>query len=126
MGALRDMEKALAADEALAAKFTEALKGAGAAGARSDVEAIVLAAGAAGFELAPEDAEKELAEAQQLSQGDLEAVAGGVLDKDGEDSEGHENSCIATWHCFTALMHTKDSSNSSCCWSDYWCMLLEN
>ena len=124
MGTLKDMEKALAADGELAAKFAEALKGAGAAGAKSDVEAIVLAAGAAGFELAPEDVEKELAEAQQLSQSDLEEVAAGINGNDDNDEFGKELFCGVTWHCYTVYRHTYSESQEQSCWSDYQCIFV--
>ena len=121
MSALDDMEKALAADEDLAAKFSEALKDVKGAGAKSDVEAMVLAAKAAGFEVAPEDVEKELAGDQQLFPEDLEAIAGG-----GYDEYGNDDLCIASWHCYTALRHTEAEDKDVACWSDYLCTFASN
>ena len=117
------MKKALAANEALAAKYNEALKGAEAAGAQNDAEAIALAAKAAGFEIAPEDVEKGFAEAQPLSQDDLEAVAGGSYFTEYEVGEF----CIAVWHCYTALIHTEThDENDVACWSNNLCLAVNN
>ena len=130
---LMEMEAALAADSELAAKYKEALDGAKDAGAKSDVEALCLAAAAAGFELDPTEVEQSMADAANLSEEDLEAVTGGLADfsmgaeQDEElptDEFGHEASCVAVWHCLTAMLHTESNTKEIACWSDYSCAVL--
>ena len=134
---IEELEAALAADPELAAKYKEALEGAEEAGAKSDAEALCLAAAAAGFELTPAEVERDMADAMQLSEEDLEAVAGGLVDPtlqearnhdsdNVEDEFGHDGSCLVSWHCLTAMLHTSTASKEVSCWSDYHCVWLYN
>ena len=118
---MADLEKVLANDEALAAAYQEALSGAKDAGAQSDAEAIALAAKAAGVELTAEEVEQAAAATQELSDSDLETVSGGDFWSGSDDEYGHEDSCVAAWHCHVVLRHTDSESKTVSCWSDYAC-----
>ena len=121
---IKELESKLAADKEFAAKYKEALESAAAKGAKSDSEVISGAAKAIGFEITPEEIERSAAEAQELSDGDLEVVTGGT--EYPEDEYGHEFWCSVAWHCYTAFRHTDSESHDITCWSDYLCVFSEN
>ena len=121
-GKLKELEGRLAADATLKAKFDEALEAAAKAGAKSDPEVLSQAAAAIGTELSPEEIEAEAAAAEQLSDNDLDLVSGGYWFT-GKDSEGHDNDCLAAWHCYAALRHT-EGGDTTACWSDYHCLYV--
>ena len=140
-----NLQKTLLSDKNLAEKFREVLTGEVVNSSSSDTEAVRTAAAAIGVDISVDEAEKLLASGQQLSEDDLASVTGGVLipgrhphnnwdwKKDdpteaagGEDGYGHDNSCVAAWHCYAAMLHTDSNSSSTKCWSDYVCFSSGN
>ena len=132
---MAEFERMLKADGSLAQRYRQALEAVAAdtsCTAKSDAEAVSMAAAAAGVEVSAEEVERELAAAQALSVPDLAVVAGGMLPtgagatKVSEDEYGHDVGCIAAWHCYTALLHTGSDSGIEHCWSDYKCVFFSN
>ena len=117
---MKELEAVLAADESLAAKYKETIEKAEAAGAKSDSEAISMAAKAVGVEITAAEVESAVAAAQVLSDDDLDLVNGGE-DEVREDAYGHDKWCWGAWHCYTAALHTEDGNHEAACWSDYYC-----
>ncbi len=70
--------------------------------------------------------EKAAEEMEKLNLGKLENVAGGAEDplRWEEDEKGHDNWCVAAWHCYTAMLHTESESRWVSCWSDYNCKIF--
>ena len=116
---MAELEKMLAADEALAAKYEEALKAADAEGTLSLSEGIARAAAAVGYKISADEVEAESAELQKLSEDDLNAVAGGAFWLDEDDEHGHEASCAVAWHCNVVLLHTETQSTKVKCLQNY-------
>lgn len=121
---LKAFEEALKADEALLARFEEALKGV--TEAANDGEAVQKAAAQLGYELSMEDLEQAWAASQELDPTELEAVAGGQNE--------HSDWCIGSWFCFTVMKHTDvpdtgvgcaepwaRNNHTEACWGDYIC-----
>ena len=69
--------------------------------------------------------EREAAERAQLSEEDLDMVAGG-LPQLGTDDKDHDSRCFTVYCCFAALMHNSDADDNCTCWSDYKCILVNN
>ena len=135
---IAELEKALAADEALAAKFKEVLESDDVQGLGSDSEALAKAAAAVGIEVSPAEIERGVAQLQELSEDDLEAVAGGIWDT-GSAGDGHDGYCFTIYHCLTVLMHTSGdpegcvldygnnpTTDRESCWSDWSCVWANN
>ena len=120
---MKELEAVLAADESLAAKYKETIEKAEAAGAKSDSEAISMAAKAVGVEITASDVEAAMASAQVLSDDDLSLVAGGV-DYTQEDLDNRW--CWADFHCLATLRHDDDGNEVATCWSDYVCAFWSN
>ena len=69
---LKEFEETIKADEALRQRYEEALRGA------RDVEDVLKAVAQLGFELSRSELEQAWADAQQLDNAELDAVAGGL------------------------------------------------
>ena len=139
---LKDLDKKLADDKDLAAKFEQALKDAPLQGAANDAEVLVAAARAVGVQLTCEEAERAIAQAVTLSEQDLEQEAGGAptwrvegwdeVDWDRavdiiEDWVGYNDSiCGLIWNCYAAFMHSTRDDHNEACWSDYRCIWFNN
>jgi hypothetical protein len=121
---LAELKEALEADKEKAEKFEQALAGDECKACGSKAEAISLAAGAAGFEISPEELERATAEAQELDEVELKKVGGGGNAKDDEDEYGHDVWCWIGWHCYTVTLHTQTESKRASCWSNYDCVLV--
>ena len=106
---------------------------------QSDGEIIVAAAKALGYDVTLGDFERTVASAEPVDPDELESVAGGwcwknnecamVYNTNREDYKGHNDWCIAVWHCYTAALHTDPGENEdfktipqNTCWKDYRCM----
>ena len=88
---LRRLEADLAADEALRARFDEAVREAAEAGAKSEAEAVAAAAAGLGYRVAVADLERSSAGAEEIDLDELAGVAGGwdgINDDDGFDCGG--------------------------------------
>ncbi len=98
----------------------------------SKLEVISKAAKELGYGLPVELLEKKTAEAQELSEEELNQVAGGSKNKMHEskivyDEYGRESQCsIMTWHCLATFMHTETESEEVNCWSNYKCLFANN
>lgn len=121
---LKTFEDALKADEALRARFEEALKNV--TEAENDGEAIQEAAAALGYEISLEELEQAWADSQELDDAELDAVAGG--------QDEHDDVCWYDYYCFGAWRHddVPDEHHPRCwtdftmthteaCWKDYRC-----
>lgn len=125
----KELEAALYTDEQKAAEYQRVLESAKENGAKSDVEAMSLAAAAIGYEFTPEQIEQHLASIAEVSEDELEVVAGGADfcyegNVASKDENGNDTICFASYHCFTALLHPDDNSKRGACWSDYKCWMV--
>lgn len=70
--------------------------------------------------------EKAAQEMEKLDAEALDNVSGGDQDSSlwEEDENGHDNWCVATWHCYTAMIHTDSDSEWVSCWSNYKCKIF--
>lgn len=122
----KEFEAMLCTDEAKAAEYKRALEAAKEDGAKSDSEALAAAASAVGFELTAEQIEQYFASRFEVSDDELDFVAGGMDCYQGNvmnhDENGNDTVCVFSYHCFTALLHPDDNSKKGACWSDYRCM----
>lgn len=127
---IKAFEAALKESEELQQQFQDAMKRVAESGEKShEQEVIVAAASELGFEFTVEELDRSRAEAQELDDAELEAVAGGsggpgcgsVYDEP-EDEHGHDNSCVTLWHCHAITLHTQTNSTFVNCWSDWMCM----
>jgi hypothetical protein len=126
---LVELEKALATDKEMAEKFERALAGDKCKACGNDAEAFSVAAREVGLDIAPEEVERAMAEAQELDEAELKKVGGGDWsDRDSskylEDENGHDVWCWTGWHCYTVTLHTQAESKKVSCWSDYDCLLI--
>ena len=98
---LRRLEADLAADEALRARFDEAVRGAAEAGAKSEAEAVAAAAAGLGYRVAVADLERSSAGAEEIDLDDLQGVAGGFGCENRQNCRFTYLSCDADyWHFF--------------------------
>ncbi len=128
---IEELEAALKEDPEKARVFRETLAGVKKDEVASEVEALSLAAAAAGFQITPEEVERARAVSMEVDDSELESVGGGAgcengqrrgpWDPWGDDPIGHENSCVAAWHCYYVAIHTSEANNNTHCWSDYLC-----
>ena len=86
--------------------------------ASSDGEVMVKAAAEVGFTLTEAELERAMAQAQELSDEDLEQVSGGI-------QEGEWVWCLDIFYCFAAVVHG-DGDPGAACWSNYHCIWAEN
>ena len=126
---LTRMEDALRSDEELRKKLEEACKTIAESGeAKNDGEVMVKAAAELGFSITIEELERAFASAEELSEEELNNVAGGFDDCSssdiGEDDKGHNNWCLTAWHCATVTLHTKTTTHAEACWSNNLCVLV--
>lgn len=116
----KDFEAMLRSDEAKAAEYKRALESAKENGAKSDSEALSMAAAAVGADLAPEQVEQFFAGCLEVNDDDLEFVAGGAQ---GNPLEA----CVLVDYCFTVLIHDSDNDSKQMpCWNDYTCIAVNN
>ena len=130
------LEKDLAQKKELAEQFKIAMEETGKSGeCKSDGEVMVRAAASLGYDISLAEIERLAAESEKLDLGEMEKVAGGNCDKDWtctfeyhecHDEYGHNNMCVAAWHCLTAFLHTESEDHQNLCWSDYGCLLVYN
>ncbi len=128
------MESDLAASEELRGQLEAAMKRIAEAGeVKSDGEVFEKAAAELGYHITAAELERLSAENEAVSPDELDQVAGGVVyypskpSKGGkEDSDGHAVFCMAAWHCYTAMIHTKANQGNELvrCWKDYNCILV--
>ena len=126
------MEADLKASETLREKFDAAMKRIAEAGeAQSDGEIFEKAAAELGYQVTAAELERLSAANEEISPDEMEQAAGGKYFEPGGggskiDSDGHEEICLAAWHCYAAMMHTKANKGNENvrCWSDYLCILL--
>ena len=86
--------------------------------ASSDGEVMVKAAAEVGFTLTEAELERAMAQAQELSDEDLEQVSGG-------SKEGEWVWCLDIFYCF-AVAVPGDGDPGAACWSNYHCIWAEN
>ena len=79
--------------------------------AANDGELLLKAAAEVGYPLTMAELERAFAQAQELSEEELDKVAGGT--------EKNDDWCIVTHHCFAFFLHTDDGSTTANCWKDY-------
>ena len=96
---LRRLEADLAADEALRARFDEAVRGAAEAGAKSEAEAVAAAAAGLGYRVAVADLERSSAGAEEIDLDDLQGVAGGWEYEKHEGCFRSYQTCIGAFGC---------------------------
>ncbi len=126
------MEADLAASEELRGKFDAAMKRIAEAGqARSDGEVFEKAAAELGYHVTAAELERLSAEDEAVSPDELALLAGGKhINKNTEpwhkDSDGHDEFCLAAWHCYTAMIHTKANQGNEHvrCLADYNCVFV--
>ena len=131
------MEADMAASEELRGKLDTAMKRIAEAGeAKSDGEIFEKAAAELGYHITAAELERLSAENEAVSPDELDQVAGGVVyypskpskgdDNRKEDSDGHAVFCMAAWHCYTAMIHTKANQGNERvrCWKDYNCIMV--
>ncbi|MBR2822194.1 MAG: Nif11-like leader peptide family RiPP precursor [Clostridia bacterium] len=127
---LKKFEEAMKESKALAEKFrvefkrliTEKI-------ASSDGEAVIKAAKDLGFEVTLADLEKAQAEAQNLDQEELNAVAGGGDDElFAPAKERFETVCALDYSCHDIFLHNHKhkQGEKEPCWHDYLCMTGAN
>ncbi|MGN0693045.1 MAG: Nif11-like leader peptide family RiPP precursor [Oscillospiraceae bacterium] len=85
--------------------------------AKSDGEVMVKAAAELGFSITIEDLERAKAASEELSDDEMDKIAGGTSY---EDDKGHDNSCFSLWHCFTITCHSETTTHQENCWSNYY------
>lgn len=141
MDELNRFEKDLRDSEELQKKLDETIKRIVEEGAAtSDGEVMVAATKELGYDISIAALEKAKAANEELDLKELEQVAGGdknpifdcakdyhcltlyketVLD----DNDGHFAMCVATWHCFSVLIHTEGGTKKEGCWSNYSCLI---
>ena len=115
-----EFRKALDANPKKAVAFKESLAGMTPESDGGEAVALSKAAAAVGFEISPEQIERELAAAMKLDDSELEAVGGGLSSGD-ESETGHDIWCLTIWHCHATSMHTDDKDGSAACWTDWRC-----
>lgn len=128
------MEADMAASEELRGQLEAAMKRIAEAGeAKSDGEIFEKAAAELGYHITAAELERLSAEDEAVSPDELDQVAGGVVylpskggDNGKEDSDGHATFCMAVWHCYTAMIHTKANQGNELvrCWKDYNCIMV--
>ena len=131
------MEADMAASEELRGKLEAAMKRIAEAGeAKSDGEIFEKAAAELGYHITAAELERLSAENEAVSPDELDQAAGGVVyypskpskgdDNRKEDSDGHAVFCMAAWHCYTAMIHTKANQGNERvrCWKDYNCIMV--
>lgn len=128
---LDEFEANLSADAEKAGAFKEALASMKRDDAASEAEEFSRAASAVGFQISPEEIERARAARMEVEDSELESVGGAATveedsrnsawDSLGDDPAGHENWCVAVWHCYYAAIHTSDANTATTCWSDYLC-----
>ncbi len=103
----------------------------------SDGEVYVAAARELGYDFTITELEQAMAEREALDAEALKSITAGVVihqencDHDyvcdmsygsmREDEYGHDDWCVAAWHCFTVALHTESKEDSISCWSNYAC-----
>ena len=118
---LRRLEADLAADEAVRARFDEAVRGAAEAGAQSEAEAVAAAAAGLGYRVAVADLERSSAGAEEIDLDDLQGVAGGMVLIDSGAAHGHEAYCAFSYICFDSFVQIKKVLKWPPCRKDYFC-----
>lgn len=114
----------LEASEELRKKLDETVRKIAEAGTvASDGELMIAAAAELGYSVSVADLERATAEAEaeDLDDDELGAVAGGLKP---EDEYGHDAWCLTAWHCFTATLHTDSKRKYVSCWSNYECAFV--
>ena len=120
---MKRMEADLAASEELRNKYLEACERIAAAGGiGSDGEMMAKAAEELGYQVKLSELERAFADSQELSDEELEYVAGGINEW-----------CLIDYLCYGAFMHerqpyicTGDAQFSEPCWSDFACISVNN
>ena len=89
-------------------------------GVTSDGDAMVKAAAELGYDLSMGELERLYAESQELSDDELDAIAG-----------GRANSCMTDYYCYTVVNHDSETDpdgkkESVACFVDYKCMAYWN
>ena len=74
-------------------------------------ELLVKSAAEVGYTLSVTELERAFAQAQELSEEELDKVAGGT--------EKNDDWCVFSYHCFAFFLHTDDGSTTANCWKDY-------
>ena len=119
---LNRLEEALRSDEELQKKLKEACKRIAESGeAKNDGEIMVKAAAELGFSITMEDLERAKATSEELSDDELDNVAGGHYT---DDEYGNSGACFANYHCHGITRHTDSSSEHTACWSSYLCLTI--
>ncbi len=87
------------------------------------------AASELGYAVTTGEVETVFAKMQELSEGELESVAGGPGGRNcpvwggGEDIDGHDEWRLYFWHCHVQLMHTEGGDPEESCLYNYSCVL---
>lgn len=109
---VKEIDQILREDEEKAEKFKQALESAKENGAKSDAEAMSMAAAAAGIQITPEQVEQSVAKSQEVTDEDLELVAGGKED----------DWCAISYNCYLAFLHESEQNKTAACYYDYLCI----
>ena len=117
---IKRFEDALNADEELCARYAEAVKRIAEAGeATCDGEVLVKAAAELGYDISLAELERSYAESQDLSDEELETVAG-----------GRSQVCLFDYYCYTAIWHDEHDpwgrKEQLACWSDWKCVFFNH
>ena len=123
---LNRLEEALRSDEELSKKLEEAIKRIAESGkAKNDGEVMVKAAAELGFSITMEDLERAKAASEELSDDELDNVAGGTSFST-KDNLGHDDQCYTLWHCWTITCHTETTTHNEDCWSNFMCCFINH
>lgn len=126
---LKKFEEAMKVSKTLAEKFqAEFVRLIREKIASSDGEAVIKAAKEVGFEVTLADLEKAQAEAQNLDQEELDAVAGGGNEDIAPAKERFETVCALDYSCHDIFLHNHKhkQGEKEPCWHDYLCMTGAN
>jgi predicted ribosomally synthesized peptide with nif11-like leader len=113
---LKRLENDLKNNEELRKKLDEAVKRIAPEGkAQNDGEVMAAAAKELGYDVSIAGLEQAMAEAQELNDTELDAVAGGA--KKGDEW------CVMDYSCFVPLNHDREGHNNAC-FADYQCFSI--
>ncbi len=145
----RRFEEDLKKDPELRKKYDEAIQNLDISQLKSDGEIIARAASQLGYDISVAELERAHAAMQEVDPDEMEHITGGAdnplykpmegdlclvdyncigcYQKRHIDGDNHNEWCYASWHCYTAFMHTNSNDDAeAACWSDYTCVAVNN
>jgi len=144
---LKRFEKDLKENEDLRKKYDDAISHLNLTELHSDSDLIAKAANTLGYSFSAADVERASAGVQELDMNEMQMISGGAknpkyksydsgvcmsnfvcvgcYEKKSIDGDGHNEWCYASWHCYTAFLHTNSSDDKeAACWSNYTCFVV--